>query len=198
MTVNPIKEAKAPMTPATTQILFVDIQPEVLGGIRTNPPDALVRAAVVLARIGRLFGLPMMASVVPAGDAEPRLVPELAAELPGVMPFARTAAAVFDDAPTAAAIGAAGRHDLVICGAVTEVAVLLACFGAVAAGHEVHVPVDACGGLSQRTEEAAFRRIESFDANTAAVATLGAVLAQDLGSPQGVALMRILAPLMKG
>ena len=198
MTANPIKEAKAAMTPATTQILFVDIQPEVLGGSRTNPPDGLVTAAVALARIGRLFGLPMLASVVPAGDAEPRLVPELAAELVGVKPLVRTAAAVFDDEPTAAAIEAAGRHDLVVCGVVTEVAVLLACFGAVAAGHEVHVPVDACGGLTTRTEEAAFRRIESFDANTAAVATLGAVLAQDLGSPKGVELMRILAPLMEG
>ncbi len=80
---------------------------------------------------------------------------------------------------------------------ITEVAVLLACFGGVLRGHEVPVPVDACGGASQRTEEAAFRRIESFDANTAATATLGAVLAQDLGSPKGIELMKILQPLMR-
>lgn len=103
---------------------------------------------------------------------------------------------VFDDAPTAAAIAASGRHDLVVCGVVTEVAVLLAYFGAVLHGHEVHVPVDACGGTSQRTEDAAFRRIESFDANTAAVPTLGAVLARDLGSAKGKELMRILGPIM--
>ena len=196
MTSNPIRERKAPMTPATTQILFVDIQPGIVGGSRTNPPDRLIPAVVALARIGRLFGLPMTASVVPAGPGEPGPIPELAAELPGIVPLVRTAAGVFDDAPTAAVIAAHERHDLVVCGLVTEVAVLLACFGAVAQGHEVHVPVDACGGTSQRTEDAAFRRIESFDANTAAVSTLGAVLAQDLGSADGKKLMRILAPIM--
>ena len=50
--------------------------------------------------------------------------------------------------------------------------------------------------MTRRTEEAAFRRIESFDANTAAVATLGAVLAGDLASPQGFKLMKILKPVM--
>lgn len=196
MTSNPIRERKAPMTPDTTQILFIDIQPEIVGSSRTNPPEKLIRAAVAIARIGRLFGLPMTASIVPAGPGEPRLVPELAAELPGVVPLVRTMVPVFDDAPTAAAIAASDRHDLVVCGVVTEVAVLLACFGAVVHGHEVHVPVDACGGTSPRTEDAAFRRIESFDANTAAVSTLGAVLAQDLSSATGRELMRILQPVM--
>ena len=37
------------------------------------------------------------------------------------------------------------------------------------------MPVDACDGISRRAEEAASRRIGSFDADTAAVATLGAV-----------------------
>jgi hypothetical protein len=196
MTINPIKEKKVPMTPATTQILFVDIQPEVIARSKTNPPEKLLGSAIAIARIGRLFDLPMHASVVPTGQGEPRLPAELAAEMPGVKPMARTMVGAFDDRATAAAIQATNRHDLVICGAVTEVAVLLACFGGVLRGHEVHVPVDACGGLTQRTEEAAFRRIESFDANTAATVTLGAVLAMDLGTPKGADLMKILAPLM--
>lgn len=196
MTTNPIQEKKAPMTPASTQILFVDIQPEIVGHSRTNPPASMIKAAVALARIGRLFQLPMHASVVSAGPGAPRLVPELAAELVGVEPLVRTMAPVFDDAPTAAAIDATGRHDLVVCGLVTEVAVLLACFGACASGYEVHVPLDACGGISARTEDAALRRIESFDANTAAVATLGAVLARDLSSAKGVELMGILQAVM--
>ena len=196
MTTNPIIAGKAPMTPASTQILFVDLQPGIVGNGGTNPPEALIESAVALARIGRLFELPMFASVVPTGDGEPQILPQLASELVGIVPMARSAAAVFENAPTAAVIAATGRHDIVICGVVTEVAVLLACFGAVACGYEVHVPVDACCGITRRTEEAAFRRIESFDANTAAVATLGAVLAGDLTSVKGVELMTILKPLM--
>ena len=96
MTINPITEKKAPMTPGSTQILFIDIQPEIVGSSRTNPPAALIRSAVAIARIGKLFDLPMHASVVPIGKGEPRLVPELAAELTGVTPMPRTMAPVFD------------------------------------------------------------------------------------------------------
>ena len=198
MTINPITAKKAQMTPATTQILFLDLQPKIVGGSRTNSPEALTRAAVALARIGKLFGLPMLVSLVPVGEAEPRLVPELEAELQGAPRVIRTAMAALDDSATAAAIEANGRHDLVVCGTITEVAVLLACFGAARRGYEVHVPVDACGGTSSRTEDAALRRIESFDANTAAVTTLGAVLAGDLATPQGTDLMQILGPIMQG
>ncbi|MCW6507744.1 isochorismatase family protein [Lichenifustis flavocetrariae] len=123
MTVNAIKEHKAPMTPATTQILFVDIQPEIIGSSRTNPPDKLIPSAVAIAQIGKLFELPMTVSVVPAGDAESRLIPELAALPSDAKPLVRTMAPVFDDKPTASAIAATKRHDLVICGVVTEVAI---------------------------------------------------------------------------
>ncbi len=90
---------------------------------------------------------------------------------------------------------ALGRHDLVVCGVVTEVAVLLAAFAAVW-GHEVHVPVDACGGYSQRTEDAAFRRIESFDAATAAVATLGGCSSPTWATASGQEMMTILQVVM--
>ena len=49
-----------------TQILFLDLQPETIGGSRTNPPDGLIRSAVALARIGKLFESPMTVSPVPA------------------------------------------------------------------------------------------------------------------------------------
>ena len=67
MKTNPITAKKAPMTPGTTQILFLDIQPEIVGSSKTNPPDKLIRSAVALARIGKLFELPMIVSLAPAG-----------------------------------------------------------------------------------------------------------------------------------
>ena len=196
MTYNPIKENSKPMTPDSVQFLFVDIQPGIVENSKTNPPKELVRAAVALARLAKLFKAPVHLSVVPMGDGPPQVVPELAAETAGVPLLLRTMIPAFDDEPTRKAIAATGRHDLVVCGLVTEVAVLLACFGAIRNGYEVHVPMDACGGMTVRTEEAACRRIESFDANTAATATLGAVLAQDLSSDIGKSMMAILQDLM--
>lgn len=134
------------MTPETTQILFVDLQPEIVGNSKTNSPEKLIQSAVALARIGKLFGLPMLASVVPVGSGDSCFAPELAAELNGVRSIQHTMVSAFDDLPTAAAIQDVNRHDLVICGVITEAAVLLTCRGAILRGHGVHVPVDACGG----------------------------------------------------
>jgi len=58
-------------------------------------------------------------------------------------------------------LGAAGRRTLVVSGFATEVVVLHAVRAAISAGCDVLVPVDACGGMSARTEDAAFRQIEA-------------------------------------
>lgn len=192
MTSNPIAEHKKPMTLDTVQMLFIDHQPEIVANSNTNPVPDLTKATVALAKIAKLFDIPVTVSCVPVGPEKPKLIPELEALLADAPRFTRTMAPVFDDKPTAEHIEGLGRHDLVVCGVVTEVAVLLAAFMGVSLGHEVHVPVDACGGYSSRTEDAAFRRIESFGAATAAVATLGAVLQPDLGSEKGQQMMSIL------
>ena len=196
MTSNPIAEHKKPMTLGTVQMLFIDHQPEIVGSCKTNSIEKLTAATVGLAKLAKMFQIPVTVSCVPMGAGQPKLIPELEAALSDAPRFPRTMASVFDDKATAAHIAGLGRHDLVVCGVVSEVAVLLAAFMGVSLGHEVHVPVDACGGYSQRTEDAAFRRIESFGAATAATATLGAVLQPDLGSAQGQEMMKILQSVM--
>lgn len=196
MTSNPIAEHKKPMTLSTVQMLFIDHQPEIVGTSKTNSVEKITAATVGLAKLARLFDIPVTVSYVPIGSGQPKLIPELEAILSDAPRFPRTVAPVFDDKATCKHIEGLARHDLVVCGVVTEVAVLLAAFMGVSLGHEVHVPVDACGGYSQRTEDAAFRRIESFGAATAAVATLGAVLQPDLGSSQGQEMMKILQSVM--
>ena len=84
----------------------------------------------------------------------------------------RLSASPFLDEATRAAIAATGRQHLIIAGFTTEVVVLHAVCDAIAAGYRVYVPVDACGGMSSRTEEAAFRQIEEAGGITTAVVTL--------------------------
>lgn len=196
MTSNPIAEHKKPMTLKTVQMLFIDHQPEIVCSCKTNPIEKLTAATVGLAKLAKLFDIPVTVSCVPMGTGQPRLIPGLEEILSDVPRFRRSVAPALDDKATMNHIQGLGRHDLVICGVVSEVAVLLAAFMGVSLGHEVHVPVDACGGYSQRTEDAAFRRIESFGAATAAVATLGAVLQPDLGSPMGAEMMKSLQSVM--
>ena len=141
------------LDPATVQILFADLQPPIVARSKTNPPQSLSCAASVLARCARLLGLPVHHSVVPEGGKAPEVLPDLAIE--GAPQFARMTADPFLDPHTREAIDAVKRPVLVIAGFATEAVVFHAALSALESGYQVQVPVDACGGLSARTEDAA-------------------------------------------
>ena len=59
------------LDPKTVQVLFADLQPQIVARSKTNPPEALARSVAVLARVARLLHLPMHLSVVPEGGQPP-------------------------------------------------------------------------------------------------------------------------------
>ena len=171
--------------PKTAQVLFADLQPQIVARSKTNPPDALARSAAVLAEVARLLHLPIHLSVVPEGGQRPELIPELARETEDVAQYLRVSASPFLDGATRAAIAATRRQNLIVAGIATEAVVLHAVHDAVAAGYRAHVPVDACGGMTSRTEDAAFREIEAIGGVTTSVVTLVTALAPDFGTDLG-------------
>jgi hypothetical protein len=150
------------LEPADVQLLFADLQTRIVARSKTTEPKALRLAACVLAQLARAFSLPVTISTVPEGEDAPELIPELAKEADGAPQFLRTGASPFLDKKTKMALNSHGRKTLVICGFATEVVVLHAVTGAIEAGYRALVPVDACGGMSERTEAAALRQIEAF------------------------------------
>ncbi len=181
--------------PDTVQILFADLQPEIVARSATNPPEALTRSAVVLAKVGNLLKLPTMHSVVPEGYQEPEILPELAAETKGSPSFPRISASPFLDEANRKALDENGRRTLVIAGFATEVVVLHAARAALEQDYAVHVPVDACGGMSARTEDAAFRQIEAAGGVTTSVVTLVTALAPDAATEPGRSAFALLQTL---
>jgi hypothetical protein len=179
------------LDPATVQVLFADLQPQIVARSKTNPPDALARSAGVLAQVARLLHLPVHLSVVPEGGQ----TPELARETKGVAQHSRMSASPFLDETTRAAIAASGRQHLIVAGFATEVVVLQAACDAIAAGYQVHVPVDACGGMSSRTEDAAFRQIEANGGVTTSVVTLVTARTPDFSTDPGRQAFGILQSL---
>ena len=63
---------------------------------------------------------------------------------------------------------------------------------ALAAGYEVQVAVDACGGIDPRTEDAAWRRIAAAGGTTTSVITLAAELTGDFTTALGGATLGIV------
>ncbi len=186
------------LDPNTVQVLFADLQPQIVARSKTNTPEALARSAAVLARVARLLHLPMHLSVVPEGGQRPELIPELARETEGVAQHPRMSASPFLDEATRAAIAATGRQHLVIAGFATEAVVLHGVRDAIAAGYRAYVPVDACGGMSSRTEDAAFRQIEAAGGVTTSVVTLVTALAPDFSTDLGGKAFGILQSLRLG
>jgi nicotinamidase-related amidase len=135
-----------------------DLQPQIVARSKTIEPDALGKSAGVLLEVARLFSLPTTLSVVPEGDKAPELISELRGS-----GFAqeklRASASPFLDEATKNLLAQSRRKVLTIGGFATEAAVLHAVLDACAQGYEVLVPVDVCGGMSERTEQAALRQI---------------------------------------
>jgi hypothetical protein len=98
------------LDPATVQVLFADLQPQIVAPSKTNPPNALARSAGVLAQVAQLLHLPVHLSVVPEGGQTPELIPELARETKGAAQHSRTSASPFLEAVPAAAVGRTLAH----------------------------------------------------------------------------------------
>ena len=179
-------DARAGMLCTTAvQVLFADLQPSIVARSKTNSPTALAASAGVLAEVAGLLGLPAHFSVVPDGGKPPVLIPELAQRAGNAALLPRMSASPFLDVATCSALTATRRKTLVVAGFATEVVVLHAVRMAIAAGYQVLVPVDACGGMSARTEDAAFRQIEAAGGITTAVVSLVTSLAPEFSASPG-------------
>jgi nicotinamidase-related amidase len=87
---------------------------------------------------------------------------------------------------------------LVLAGVASEIVVQRTALDAIAAGYTVHVAVDACGGISARTEDAAWRRIVQAGGVTTSVTTFAAELAGDFTTELGGKTLGIMFETLSG
>jgi nicotinamidase-related amidase len=179
----------------TTQVLLCHLQSQIVARSKTTDPESLRKSAGVLAELAHLFSLPMIFSIVPQQEKEPELIPELERQASGVPQFVRASVSPFLDPATCDALASSGRKTLIIAGVNTEVVVLHAVVDAIRRGYKVLVPVDACGGMSERTEQAAFRQIESAGAVTTSVVSIATALAPDSNTDLGKRMFAIVQQL---
>ncbi|HEY0791951.1 MAG TPA: isochorismatase family protein [Chthoniobacterales bacterium] len=183
---------------ADVQLLFADLQKQIVKRSKTTEPKALGKSVKVLAQLARVFSLPVTISVVPEGDASPELIPELADEAEDTPQLLRSGASPFLDERTRSILTGLGRKTLVIAGFATEVVVLHAVTAAIDAGCRALVAVDACGGLSERTEGAALRQIEAYGGEVTSTVTIATALEPDFTTDRGKQMFAILQQIRLG
>jgi nicotinamidase-related amidase len=150
-----------PIDPTKAVVLFADLQAGIIERTATNELARLRRAVSALAKLARLFDIPAVVTTAPAEDGAARVTAEIAAALGELPPHTRTTTDAFLHAATRDAIVSTGRKTLLIAGVATEIIVQHSALSGAAQRFDVQVVIDACGGLSARTEDAALRRLAS-------------------------------------
>lgn len=182
------------LSPATVQLHLADLQEGIVELSGTTPPATIRRSVSFLVKLARLLDIPVTLSAAPRPGG-PAVIQE--AYIPAAPVFVRSGPCAWDDVPTRQAIAAQSRKSLVLCGVTSEIVVLHTALDAIAAGFEVTVLLDACGGLSSRTEQAAFRQIEAAGGRITGVASFASDLVRDFTTPTGRQVIAALHGLIQ-
>jgi nicotinamidase-related amidase len=185
--------------PQDAVVLFADLQAGIAELSQTNPLPRLKTAVRGLAKLAKLFGIPVIVSGIQGEDGSPaQVLPEIG-EVLGTLPtHHRTTCDSLLNPEIVAAVESTGRKTLLISGVATELAVQLPALTGASLGYRVFVVVDACGGMSERTEQAALQRTGAAGATTVSVMTLAGEMAGDLREPKAQQAVAILFEMAKG
>ncbi len=176
-------------------VLFADLQFGIADLPLTVSPERLRKGVLALAKLAKLFEIPAIAAVV-AGDGTGNLIPEIEQGYGAIQVFTRTTADSFRNDAIVEKLASFGRKTLLISGVATELAVSLPAMSALGAGYRTYVVVDACGGISERTEQAAIHRIEAAGGLVTSAFTLAGELAGDFREERGQHAREIIFSLV--
>jgi isochorismate hydrolase len=194
----PLNTSSSRINPQDAVILFADLQQGIVELSRTNPLGRLKSAVLGLAKLAKLLDLPAVVTGIQGQDGSPAKMLTEISEGMGTLPtYHRTTCDSFLNEEIVAAIEATGRKTLLLSGVATELAVQLAALTASDQGYRVYVVLDACGGVNERTEQAALLRMTKAGATTVSVMTLAGELAGDFREPKGQQAIGIVYGMAK-
>jgi nicotinamidase-related amidase len=147
------------LTPQNAALVLIDYQDAQINSIPEDP-ESYVPNVVALAKVGRLFDLPVVLSTVNHDTGvNGGTIPQLREQLPGIPVYDRTSINAWEDADFVAAVRATGRKKLVIGALWTEVCLAFPVLDALREGFEVYPVVDAVAGTSRVAHEWALQRM---------------------------------------
>ncbi len=179
--------------PDDAVLLFVDLQAGIVELSRTIALDRLKKGVLGLSKLAGIFGIPAIVSGVSGQDGSvPTMIPQIAEGMGEFAVQLRTTADSFRNDAIVAAVKATKRQTLLIAGVSSEVAVQLPALTAADMGYRVFVVADACGGMSERTEQAAIQRIGKTGGALVSVMTLAGEMAGDFRTAKAQSAIAVL------
>ena len=193
-----MEQKRSQIHPDDALVLFLDLQAGIVELTQTNPLDRLRKSVAALGKLATLFAMPVLVSAVREQNADAVMLPEIRDSIGEYTIHYRTTCDSFQNDHARELIRMSGRRTILLSGVAVELAVQLPALSACDAGFRAFVVVDACGGMSQRTERAALDRIHQAGGNSISVITLAGEIAGDLREPRAQQAVGILFDLAKG
>ncbi len=148
------------LTPANSQVIFIDQQPQMAFGVQSVDRQALKNNVVALAKAAKVFGVPATITTVEELSFSGHTYPELLAVYPEHPILERTSMNAWDDRKVRDALAEAGRKKLVVSGLWTEVCNnSFALSAMLEGGYEIYMVEDASGGTSKAAHDYAMLRM---------------------------------------
>lgn len=148
------------LTPQNAAVLIIDYQPVQVSSIASRDKRQLVANVTALARIAKLYGLPVVLATVNVSTGRNQPTIHQITEVLGDVPIIdRTSINAWEDRDFVDAVKATGRKKLIMAALWTEVCLVHPALDALADGFEVYPVVDACGGTSLEAHNAGLERL---------------------------------------
>ena len=153
------------LSPRNSALVIIDYQPVQVGSVKSMDPHLLERNITRMARIAKLYDLPVVLSTVNvATGVNKPTISALQNVLGDIPSYDRTSINAWEDAEFRDAVYATGRRKLLMTALWTEACLSFPALDALAGGYEVYPVVDAVGGTSVEAHETALRRLEQAGA----------------------------------
>lgn len=178
----PIRDQKNDhlLTPENAALIIIDYQKVQVNSIASMDRQQLVNNIVGLAKMAKLYNLPIILSTVNVETGfNTETIPQLKRELNGVLSYDRTTINSWEDKEFVEAVKATGRKKLIMTALWTEACLSFPALDALKEGYEVYPVVDAVGGTSLAAHDAALRRMEQAGAQPVSVVQLFCELQRD-------------------
>jgi nicotinamidase-related amidase len=148
------------LTPKNAALVIIDYQPTQFADVASMDLQLLADNIVRVAKLGKVFGLPIVLSTVNVKSRNLKpTIPPLKEVLSDLKEIDRTNINAWEDKEFLEAVKATGRKKLIMCGLWTEACLTFPSLDALKEGYEVYPVVDAVGGTSVEAHQYALQRI---------------------------------------
>jgi nicotinamidase-related amidase len=175
---DPVKDHL--LTPENCALIIIDYQPVQVTSVASMDRRALVTNIVSVARLAKLFKVPVVLSTVNVKTGKnAATIHQLQAVFPEAEALDRTTINAWEDEQFLRAVKTTGRKKLIMTALWTEACLSFPTLDALRDGYEVYPVVDAVGGTSLDAHRAALERVAQAGAKPIGWVQLACELQRD-------------------